>query len=485
MLQRLERVIKGRDLLRRHRRRTTRRTSRMLRNTIHIGKSLRGISEGEQDLVSKEDLTWKLLEDGVDRDLDGGSGCPPTKDNTSQTRHRFWPHAVNCKRIQVMLLHRQLLGFVTVIVLLMVLSVIFAVILTNEASLLASEVDNIIMLEQRIPECSFTPMESVNKSATSKEEPYVSFVLVTRNDDHGVGAAGRLSNHIRCIATNAKRIRMHLEIVIVEWNYIAASAAVSVKVQVEQHEKHYNVPQYLDEHTTVKIVRVPNAVHNKLPNSDMPIQQWIGKNVGIDAATGRFVVLTNIDMLFNPAFFDMLATQPFRHDVYYRMARYDLDKKLPDNFDPALPTLDVFAMANLRGFETRPEVMRTLHDSRGRTARRYTDKYPVGGLYSASLAAELKTKVESHVVGHEHEDSNTIGMDDNRRVPMAEAEAQTQRLCNCSVHWMQPFTWACGDFTMVSREKLVELRGYPAMCAFTPYLDFVTVFVSLSLFVCV
>jgi hypothetical protein len=74
----------------------------------------------------------------------------------------------------------------------------------------------------------------------------------------------------------------------------------------------------------VRMVSVPPHLHASLPNSDaLPLFQMISKNVGIRRARGRYVLATNIDILFDDATVLFLRDR-LRPGTMLRTDRYDV-----------------------------------------------------------------------------------------------------------------------------------------------------------------
>jgi hypothetical protein len=85
---------------------------------------------------------------------------------------------------------------------------------------------------------------------------------------------------------------------------------------------------------TIKIIEVPHAVHCRLKGSEsLPLYQMIGKNVGIRRARGRFILCTNIDIIFSHALVQFIASRALEPNRGYRVVRYDVAPGFPQNVD--------------------------------------------------------------------------------------------------------------------------------------------------------
>ncbi|HEX5272712.1 MAG TPA: hypothetical protein VFW33_19580, partial [Gemmataceae bacterium] len=80
----------------------------------------------------------------------------------------------------------------------------------------------------------------------------------------------------------------------------------------------------------VRIIEVPPAIHGRFPNAEaLPLFQMIAKNVGIRRARGRFVLATNIDILFSDELMHFLKGGGLRPGKMYRIDRTDVDAGVP------------------------------------------------------------------------------------------------------------------------------------------------------------
>ncbi len=79
-----------------------------------------------------------------------------------------------------------------------------------------------------------------------------------------------------------------------------------------------------DGRVSVRIIEVSPALHARFEHSDrLPLFQMIAKNVGIRRAQGRFVLATNIDLLFSDGILRLCGERLLEARVLYRADRYD------------------------------------------------------------------------------------------------------------------------------------------------------------------
>lgn len=151
-------------------------------------------------------------------------------------------------------------------------------------------------------------------------KPYVSFVAVSRNDNHGEDLNARTQLFISGLIEQAERYRVHTELILVEWNPPIDKPDLDTEFD------------WGGEHTyfSAKMITVPPALHRHYIHGEaQPLYQMIGKNVGIRRATGRFIAATNIDILFSDKFFKRLAREGLRERRVYVVDRVDVDKRIP------------------------------------------------------------------------------------------------------------------------------------------------------------
>lgn len=164
----------------------------------------------------------------------------------------------------------------------------------------------------------------------------------------------------------------------------------------------YEILQWPDDlgFLTVRFIEVPPEIHEQISNSDkFPLFQWIAKNVGIRRTRGNFVLSANIDILFSDELIKFLASYQLDENCFYRIDRHDVTSKIPENIG-IQKQLD-FCCNNL---------------------------IRVQGLYGTKKISQMPS---DHFI---YSDNDT-----------------------------KPHTNACGDFTLMARNKWQLFRGYPEL----------------------
>jgi hypothetical protein len=154
-------------------------------------------------------------------------------------------------------------------------------------------------------------------------KPYLSIVIVTRNDNYGGGLLGKLQTFQRVLVELCTEARLQTEIVIVEWNPPPDKPGMADVVRSSLVGSPY---------VEMRVLTVPASVHAGLPyGSRRPVLEYWGKNVGIRRAAGEFILTTNPDTVFSSQLVDQLKSGRLREDTLYRVDRADVVSPVPQN----------------------------------------------------------------------------------------------------------------------------------------------------------
>lgn len=152
-----------------------------------------------------------------------------------------------------------------------------------------------------------------------QNKPKISFVVTTRNDNHGGDLLKRTTCFIEGIYHQAKKFNLKIELIIVEWN--PPNNKPFLKDVLPKPNNHSLV--------ILRYIIVPERIHEKYKLShSIPLYQMIAKNVGIVRANADFVLCTNIDLLFSDELFEHLSLNNFKPNIYYRANRVDIPTKV-------------------------------------------------------------------------------------------------------------------------------------------------------------
>jgi hypothetical protein len=170
-------------------------------------------------------------------------------------------------------------------------------------------------------------ISSITTDVDDKDKVYLSFVVSGRNDDYGGNYMYRLQNFISSIQIMSDHFKLNTQIVIVEWNPILSNKPLK---DVIYSNSEYN---------KVTIITVPLEFHKTLPNkNNLPIHDYVAKNIGIVRAEGEFVLVCSGDLIFSKDLFEFFNSKTMKTGNIYRNTRIDFIKFTdetisPQNFD--------------------------------------------------------------------------------------------------------------------------------------------------------
>jgi hypothetical protein len=247
------------------------------------------------------------------------------------------------------------------------------------------------------------------------QEILLSVVATSRNDDHGANLKRRMQTFTNAFIAQCKRHDLRAELILVEWNPPAD------RPRLAQALKWPADPFPCD----VRIIEVPHHLHQRFHCADaLPLFQMIGKNVGIRRAKGRFILATNIDILFNDDLMRFLKEGKLEKGKLYRIDRTDVETDVPPDA-PIEEQLDYCRSHHLR-------------------------INVIGGTFATDAAGNF-------VVAE-----NDVAAPESRIVPMG-GVSQTEYADG------KPFRWAGGDFYLSikapdDRPRCLLLELSPGPC---------------------
>lgn len=243
----------------------------------------------------------------------------------------------------------------------------------------------------------------------TKSDTNISFVVSARNDLHGGNFLSRFRTFARALALQADRFRLRSELVVVEWNPPAERPRLKDAFEWPSDSTGLSI----------RIIEVSPSLHKRyLHSGQLPLYQMIAKNVGIRRSHGDFVLATTADLLFSNELVQFLASGDLDPEVLYRVDRYDVAPDIPES-----------ASIDHQLMFCRQHVIRVL-------------------TCCQMLEGESLAKHMTPVSGE---------------------------MKPLEFHYEHPYphlhTWASGDFTLLAREKWLQLRGYPEFDMYSLHLD--------------
>lgn len=270
-------------------------------------------------------------------------------------------------------------------------------------------------------------------------QPTISVVVASRNDDHGGSPLVRTQLFLDGLSEQAARYRIAAELVLVEWNPPPDRNPLAQALR-------WPKSSWLN----CRVITVDGQIHKSFANaSRLPMFQMIAKNVGIRRSHGRFVVATNVDILFSDQMWVYLHEGLDARTVY-RADRNDIDFDATSPPDPA-----------------------TLRAVRPRRLNRSDGIFPPETVASGRIVTAIRRLrqsawlVSAAVRLAAVEDAGLTYSGDRWTSRIVNALS----ICRDAVRLPRLHTNACGDFTLLSRQGWIELRGYPEWEMFSMYLD--------------
>lgn len=260
--------------------------------------------------------------------------------------------------------------------------------------------------------------------------PYLSVVAASRNDDHGGDPLVRTQIFINCFARQCEKYRLPAELILVDWNPVEGRPGLAGVLQMPEGSSF----------CTGRVITVPAELHHRFKYADrLAFFQMIAKNAGIRRARGRFILATNIDIVFSDELMRHIGRQQLDPQRMLRVDRYDIHRDIPPTFTVE-ETLDYAWTHPVR--TNRRLGLKLLNDHLyGDEAFKRHCK-PAPGSCPLPKGITL-TPEGDHWAVHPARDT---GIDD--------------------LH-----TNACGDFTLLSREGWEAIHGYAEFAAYSFNID--------------
>lgn len=157
----------------------------------------------------------------------------------------------------------------------------------------------------------------------SHPAPYLSVVAASRNDDHGGDPLVRTQIFINCFARQCEKYRLPAELILVDWNPVEGRPGLAGVLQLPAEATCCQA----------RVITVPAVLHDRIKYADrLPFFQMMAKNAGIRRARGRFILCTNIDIIFSDELMRHIGRQQLDPAGTLRVDRYDIHRDIPLTF---------------------------------------------------------------------------------------------------------------------------------------------------------
>ncbi len=254
----------------------------------------------------------------------------------------------------------------------------------------------------------------------NSQNPYLSIVAVSRNDNHGGDMIKRMRIFVRGLIHQCNKYKLPCELLLVEWNPMEGEKLLN-EILPSVAENDF---------LSIRYIIVPSEVHKQLTNSDkLPLFQMIGKNVGIRRAKAKFVLCTNVDLLFSDQLFERLAKRNLQEGCFYRANRCDIPSTIQEDWlvDKQLQ----FCKANMKLRNGKNAFFPNFADTTG-----FLFKYPIFLPLLKFLSSVKRSYAKSNL-----DKLNELDLE------------------------------ACGDFTLMSKQNWIDIQGYPELEIYSIHID--------------
>ena len=154
-------------------------------------------------------------------------------------------------------------------------------------------------------------------------KPYISFVVVGRNDNYGHRFLYRFQKFVDNLEYLCNKFKLNSELVVVEWN------------PPKKEKRLYEVLNFKEESILKKrFIEVPEKVHNTIEKHEkFCLFEYLGKNVGVRRAKGDFVLCTNPDIIFSEDVIKFISERKLEPKTLYRVKRFGMSRDIPENLN--------------------------------------------------------------------------------------------------------------------------------------------------------
>lgn len=150
-------------------------------------------------------------------------------------------------------------------------------------------------------------------------EPYLSFCVHSRNDNHGSDMYRRMKTCLMGFFEQAERHHLRSEIVLVDWNPPTNKPFLKDAYRWPKHSRF----------CTIRIILVPSSIHQCYEGwQKIPVHNNVAQNVAVQRARGKFALSSTIDVLLSDELVRFLALEKLDHNHLYRIDRSDVKRRV-------------------------------------------------------------------------------------------------------------------------------------------------------------
>ncbi len=155
------------------------------------------------------------------------------------------------------------------------------------------------------------------------QKPKFSFVVTARNDNYAGNLLNRSSTFVRVLSHLANKYKLQSEIIFVEYNPVPDKKYLFQELPI-------SATPYLK----IRGIVVPKEFHDSVRENNIPLLEYIAKNIGIRRAEGDYIIATNPDIIFSDHIIKYFKEGNLDQLHFYRADRNDIRC---NNFPLTLP----------------------------------------------------------------------------------------------------------------------------------------------------
>lgn len=152
-----------------------------------------------------------------------------------------------------------------------------------------------------------------------KNNPYLSVVITSRNDEHGGNPLARTQISFTSLLNQLEKYQLASELILVDWNPPPDKPLLKDAIKWPRNLKY----------CTIRYIVVPPYIHQRYKNHDkIPLHTLVAVNSGLRRARGEFLLPGVINLLYSDELIAFIASRKLREDERYRVERVDVDRNL-------------------------------------------------------------------------------------------------------------------------------------------------------------
>lgn len=152
-----------------------------------------------------------------------------------------------------------------------------------------------------------------------EQEPYLSVIWCSRNDDYGGDMLRRMHVVIYGLIDQLERYKINSEVILVEWNPPCDRPLLKDTIKWPLKIKN----------CTIRVIVVSSQIHKKFRyHNKIPLHYTCAMNCGIRRARGTFILASPIDNLFSDELISFISSKQLKPDCIYRIDRSDVNRDI-------------------------------------------------------------------------------------------------------------------------------------------------------------